>query len=293
MALLAIALLNSRGDAQAAQGPRIQGGLPYVSPDGQYIAFTTNRNGRDELYLTREDGSGITRLAVTSATARWSADSKRVAFSRGAHDTATLVEVGLDGSGERPIATAVAQHELQVLRDGKHLLFSAGDYQHSRLTITDLDGTHARVLTDGSAGIFNLAVSSDGEWVAYTRLDSSRAVSVWVMKLDGTGARAISNIPPSEGRPQWPSWSPDGKRIAVQSGVYDQKNPSASTAHIWVINVATGAATKLAAHDRPYLDETPSWFPDGRRIAFQSDRSGRMEIWVMNSDGTNARQVTK
>jgi len=36
---------------------------------------------------------------------------------------------------------------------------------------------------------------------------------------------------------------------------------------------------------------TPSFFPDGR-IAFQSDRSGRMEVWVMNGDGTGAKQIT-
>jgi Tol biopolymer transport system component len=58
------------------------------------------------------------------------------------------------------------------------------------------------------------------------------------------------------------------------------------------VDVATGKATKVAAHDRPYLDETPSWFPDGKRIAFQSDRTGVMQIWVMNADGSDVRQVT-
>jgi TolB protein len=57
--------------------------------------------------------------------------------------------------------------------------------------------------------------------------------------------------------------------------------------------VKSGAATRLNPHASPYLDETPSWFPDGKRIAFQSDRSGRMEIWVMNTDGSGATQVTK
>jgi Tol biopolymer transport system component len=45
-------------------------------------------------------------------------------------------------------------------------------------------------------------------------------------------------------------------------------------------------------HRRCLLDETPAWLPDGKRIAFQSTRSGVMEVWIMNADGTNARSVT-
>ncbi len=57
--------------------------------------------------------------------------------------------------------------------------------------------------------------------------------------------------------------------------------------------LATGATTKLAAHGQHYLDETPAWFPDNRHLAFQSNRTGRMGIWVMGADGTGARQVTR
>jgi Tol biopolymer transport system component len=113
------------------------------------------------------------------------------------------------------------------------------------------------------------------------------------MNADGRGERQLTHFAPADGRPQWPSWSPEGRRLAIQSGVHQRDRPQDNTAHIWIVDVATGAATRLAAHDKPYLDETPSWFPDGSRIAFQSDRTGRMEIWVMNADGTAARQVTR
>ena len=84
-----------------------------------------------------------------------------------------------------------------------------------------------------------------------------------------------------------PAWSPDASKLAVQAGA--KKEP----AHIWVVDVATGSGRKLAAHAEPYQDEVPAWFSDGKRIAFQSDRTGRMEIWVMNADGSGQRQVTK
>jgi Tol biopolymer transport system component len=59
-----------------------------------------------------------------------------------------------------------------------------------------------------------------------------------------------------------------------------------------MIDLASGSARKLGEHDQAYLDETPSWFPDGQRIAFQSNRTGQMEIWVMNADGSYQREVT-
>ncbi|HQH12843.1 MAG TPA: translocation protein TolB, partial [Candidatus Sumerlaeota bacterium] len=40
-------------------------------------------------------------------------------------------------------------------------------------------------------------------------------------------------------------------------------------------------------------NEDPTWAPDGRHIAFTSDRSGRMQIYVMNDDGGNIIQLTK
>ena len=79
----------------------------------------------------------------------------------------------------------------------------------------------------------------------------------------------------------------------LPSRVCRDQSASGGAAHVWLVDANTGAARKLAPHDRAYLDETPAFFPDGKRIAFQSDRTGRMEIWVMNVDGTGAKQVTK
>ena len=42
----------------------------------------------------------------------------------------------------------------------------------------------------------------------------------------------------------------------------------------------------------PALDMNPFFFPDGKMIAFQSDRDGRKEVWVMNADGSGQRRLS-
>jgi TolB protein len=144
------------------------------------------------------------------------------------------------------------------------------------------------------------AVSPDGSRIAFLSnrggsqdlfviKDSKDRLAVFVMNADGSGQRQVTRLTPEEGQAQWPVWSPDGRRLAIQ---VNDSNPQAHACHIWIVDVATGEARKLSAHSQSYLDETPSWFPDGKRIAFQSNRTGRMEVWVMNADGSGQRQVT-
>lgn len=59
---------------------------------------------------------------------------------------------------------------------------------------------------------------------------------------------------------------------------------------VWVANADGSSATQLTAS--PGLDRSPSWSPDGTKIAFASERNGLSEIFVMNADGSGARQVT-
>jgi Tol biopolymer transport system component len=174
--------------------------------------------------------------------------------------------------------------------DMKGLYASSGKWPNLGLVHIPL-GTHqVHHITERPGAYFNIAIGPD-ERLAFTHADSGVHMQVWTIKSGEL--QPITHIAAEEGSPQWPSWSPDGKSVAVQVGKYDQKNPASNTSHVWLVDAGTGAARKLAPHDRAYLDETPAYFPDGKRIAFQSDRTGRMEIWLMNVDGTDARQVTK
>ena len=129
--------------------------------------------------------------------------------------------------------------------------------------------------------------------MAFVVVDSASHGQLAIADANGKNRRVVTHFDPSEGLPQWPAWSPDGRRLVFQAGTFSRTNPAQSTAHLWIVDLASGALKKLEPHTGWILDETPCWFPDGKRIAFQSNRSGVLQVWTMNADGSGARQLTK
>ena len=291
LAALAAAALAS--GAQQPAPPVINGGLPSVSPHGDAIAFISNRSGKFDVYVTMPDGGQLVRVTDSPANESapfWTLDA-RVVFSVWENNVSTVYAVSRRNPTPAIIGTAPGRQPM-ISPDGKRLVYSSGQFPSMHLVESVLDGSNARTLTKVPSAAFNAVYSPDQSQIAFARADSTRQLQVWVMNADGTGERQLTRFAAEVGSPQWPAWSPDGARLAIQSGRYS-RNATENIAHIWLVDMTSGAATRLNPHTTAYLDETPSWFPDGRRIAFQSNRTGRMEIWVMNSDGTGAVQVTR
>lgn len=274
--------------AARLQQPPGHGEFPSVSPDGRTIAFWSDRDGTPAAYLIGVDGSAERRLtAGPNGPPQWTLDGRTLRFTGGQGDSGTVFIVDPDGVAPRAVAH-VPGRSPRLSPDGTRVAFLTGSWTATVIAVSDTGGAGPHPIAGGSGTTaWNAAWSPDGTRLAYTYGDTTRVLQVHVVNADGSDDHAVTHMAAAEGSAQMPAWSPDGRRLAIQVS-----NGPSKLGHIWVVDLASGAAHKLAAHTTPYLDEVPTWFPDGKRIAFQSDRTGRTEVWVMNDDGTGVRQVT-
>lgn len=257
-----------------------------VSPDGKRIVFVSDRDGTTDLYVISADGSNTTRVTNTpekESRADWSPDGKHIWFSVTGNDGSRIYSVDADGSNLREIGS-VPGRSVRLSPDGKRTLYAIGSWTSMNLMVSKLDGSRTRMLNDGTTVAWGPQWSPRGKQIAYGSMDKDKRLNVWVMNADGSNAHQLTHI---DGSAQMPAWSRDSKKIALQVS-----DPS-RTARIWIVDAKTGKGNPVGDANGTYVDEGPHWFPDGKRIAFQSNRTGRLEIWVMNADGSGARQLTR
>jgi Tol biopolymer transport system component len=113
-------------------------------------------------------------------------------------------------------------------------------------------------------------------------IDSSH-FGIYLMNADGSERRLVSS--PEEIHAMAPAWAPDRCRIAYQSFTKEGNDD------IYMIT-ADGKTVQQLTND-PAWDVFPDWSPDGKQISFISNRGGIRNLFVMDADGKNVRQVTK
>jgi Tol biopolymer transport system component len=156
------------------------------------------------------------------------------------------------------------------VRDGGTVLWDYGN-----IFKIGVDGRNPTRIGYGVYHPQSLAWSSNGARIAYSdRSDSYEAETyVVTMRPDGSGQRYLT-----EGHT--PDWSPDGSRIVVAGyyGVISDMNANGTEEEPLMTNQAYNA--------------NPSFSPGGGKIVFESDLDGDYDLYVMDADGTDVKQLT-
>ncbi|MGB7591019.1 MAG: protein kinase, partial [Terriglobia bacterium] len=212
----------------------------------------------------------------------WTPDGK-IVYSSVHNERYDLWEMGADGSNSQRLtsndATSTSIFPAVSLRGGFIAFYQAernGVYNIWRM---DMDGGNLKQLTQGN-GNGTSAVSPDGQWVIFTRIESGKYT---LMKVSSGGGPASQLTDYNSGEP---SVSPDGKWIACV--YFPGQNRPVSLA---IVPFAGGQPAKLfplpVTSDYPFL-----WTPDGHAISFVNSVNGVGNIWEQPVAGGPPKPVT-
>ncbi|MFL5617325.1 MAG: protein kinase domain-containing protein [Gemmatimonadaceae bacterium] len=201
---------------------------PSWAHDGKRVLFSRAVGDSRAIFITTADGSRFTQL--TAPPAAWKDElpvalgETRVAFLRSSPSgDARICAVKLDGSGFSEITPGP--------HDGDPTPFPAGDrfayVSNGDIYVWSLrTGERTRLTQNPKQYKAGLAVSPDGEQLAFTRIDPDRLEQIFVMAVDGTDVRRVSR---GNYYDFLPRWSPDGTRIGFTSsrdgslGIYSMR----------------------------------------------------------------------
>jgi dipeptidyl aminopeptidase/acylaminoacyl peptidase len=233
---------------------------PRWSPDGERIAWISDRGGKPHLRVRRLDAAPEIEIRSDAAplSFAWSAEGEAIAF------TATV---------ERPARTAWAPAAaLPFLRKPDPI---------AQLFVAPSAGGPARQVSHAEAGCLG-----EPSWL----LDGKTLIaacdgSVVSMQLADGAAKRLTSDP---GLYEAPMVSPDGGRVAFLRT--DRKPQSYTVRKLWVMN-ADGSRARILSGSLDRDATSPQWSSESRTVYFLADDRGATHIYASRSDGT-VRQVT-
>jgi len=237
---------------------------PQLSKDGKMLVFQSNRSGAMQIYTSKADGSEvrqITHLNFAAATPCWSPDMKRIVLAAEPSGHSEIFIMNADG--------------------GKVV----------QLTHTGGDDSHPHWSADGSRIMFNSSRTTPdpaADW-------SKQWHELFSMKPDGSDVQQHTHF---RTVCTFGSFSPDMKRITyrkVIDGPAFQWDLSAIGRNSEVFVADADGSDEVNVSKNAAFDGWPVWSPDGKMIAFSSNRAGPAntgQIYLVAADGSGLRQLT-
>jgi TolB protein len=231
---------------------------PAWSPDGQTVAFCSDRDGAMHIFTMTADGKKVTQLTRGELMCRvptWSADGKTLAFCRRtAEGSSEVCTIPAAGGDPKPIDLGGDAWDPAFSPDGKRLAFvSFRDGAGFRVYAADADGKNVTKLTDDAnpAGFGYPAWSPDGKAIAFG-FSGEGGLNVYTVGADGKGAKQLTK---AGGLTTYPAYSPDGKKLAYFSQTTGDKGA------FYVADADGSDAKEVVKDEAPVEGGRPAWRP--------------------------------
>jgi hypothetical protein len=235
---------------------------PSFSPFGDKIAFLTGRDYYASIYVMSAIDGKILWKVVTGEQS-------------GAYEEMHWLRAGISWSP-----------------DAKRLAFSAKAAEGDKLYIVESrTGKRVQVIDPEIDAIFSPDWSPDGKDMVFVGIDEGKA-DIYTVNL---ATEKITQLTFDRFNDADPKWSRDGKSIVFASdrvpGLKDNGHQILyQSMDIYLMDIASRKLRRLTTS--PHEDTAPTWGPDGKRVAFVSDRNGIFNIYLLNVAGDSTVEKT-
>jgi len=272
-------------------------------PNGR-IAFESNRDGNNEIYVMNPDGSVQQNLTnnkkANDVFPAWSPDGTQISFSSDRAEAGNLdvYVMNADGSGVTRLTDAPGEDRgTSWTSDGEQIIFHSArdrDATHTfDIWIMNADGSEQTKLFENGSAAYVCGDSETGTIVFNSSADplgtnpvnsnGRRDFEIFTMDIDGTNVQQVTNNTVLDSGPKW---SPDCSTISYNS------LDSGGSLDVHRIN-ADGTGDVNLTNTPGVFDAFSAWSPDGSRIVFSSNRDVNFEIYTMDAaDGANVTRLT-
>ncbi len=272
---------------------------PAWSPDGRLVGFVSTNSGYwvgasnlgnlapSILMVVKAEGGEPVRLTgrkFLAMSPQWLPDSRHLLFMSTQDGGRDLYSQEIDGNG-RPagpalrLTTGLDIGTFSLSADGLHLAYCSFPNTSNVWAVPIpvagvLSDADASQITTGTQHVEGVAVTRDGQWLAFDT-DRMGNADIFVMATAGGEPRQVTTDPSYD---FIPSWSADGTAIVFHSWRNESRD-------VYAIPASGGDEVLVAGG--PAMDFYPDWSPDGRSVVFHSDRTGRHEVYVtsLREDG--------
>jgi Tol biopolymer transport system component len=245
-------LLDANGNSVPISDGQGNDFYPTLSPDGNQVAFVSDRSGNLELYVANSDGSNATALTsndYNDVSPSWSSDGTQIVFASDRDGDLDIYVTDLSGNVQQVTNDdandwAPSWSPLEDL-----IAFTSDRDVDSEIYVTDLGGNNIHNLTNYPRGDDAYpSWSPDGEFIAFSS-NRSRGGSLQVYTIPVFGGDAVQITSGSEDS-SYPTWNSDGSLLAYMTG-------SEGSTALAVISTSGGDAQFLTNADGSGY---PSWW---------------------------------